>query len=77
MDVYAFDVSAQIPTVSIPLVNDETVALDFNAVYQQTFEQVKVFRLLIDYAQEPVNFSSYSLRDQASIKQRMIEIAEE
>lgn len=75
MDLFAFDVSDRLPTVRIPLIGEETVALDFNTIYQQTFEQVKVFRLVVDYTQEPVNFSSYSQHDQQYIRQKMAEIA--
>jgi hypothetical protein len=73
-DLYGFGVDDPLPDVSIPLVGDEAVALDFGSVYNRTIAQVRVFRMLADYDTEPVNFGHYRDADQSLIRQRLAQI---
>ncbi len=73
-DFYGFGVDDPIPTIHIPLAGEEVVKVDFGAVYRQTFEHVRVFRMLADYDQEPLNFERYREADQDVIRQRLAQI---
>jgi Protein of unknown function (DUF4058) len=70
--VYGFGVRDVLPTILIPLLNDERIAFDFNAVYQHTFV-ARRFHNLINYGDEPARFHTYSSADQAYIRERVAE----
>jgi hypothetical protein len=70
--VYGFGVDQVLPTIPIPLLDDEKIAFNFNAVYQHTFI-ARRFHNLIDDAEEPVRFHTYRRDDQAYIRERMAE----
>ena len=74
MNFYCFHVNEQIPALEIPLAGGESVVLDFDAVYQQTADQDRRATLLVNYAEEPANFASYSPADQQQIRQVMKQI---
>jgi len=61
--VYGVGVDMALPAVPIPLLNDEQLVFDFDAVYQYTF-MARRFHNLIDYSREPVRFGSYRREDQ-------------
>ncbi len=67
--VFGFNVDAPLPVIKIPLDGDETLAFDFNAVYQRTFESLNFFSNTrrVNYANPPLNFKSYHPDDQARI----------
>jgi Protein of unknown function (DUF4058) len=65
---HGFGVDAPIPTLPLPLADDETIDVDFQAVYTITFESLRVYSLLVDYAQLPDRFVSYQPSDQAHIE---------
>lgn len=68
---YGVNVDQVLP---IPLSGAEALDFDFDTVYQHTF-QVRRLSTLIDYAHEPVRFSTYSAAHRAIIRQRMADIA--
>lgn len=69
--VYGFDVDAPIPQVKIPLADRDTLPLNFDAVYHQTFESLPAYGQRVDYEQLPERFETYSEADQQRIKTRM------
>jgi hypothetical protein len=64
---YGFGVDVPIPKIALPLADEDTVEVDFNLVYNQTFEYSALFALTIDYAQDPPHFERYSPEDRARI----------
>lgn len=64
---YVFHVDTPLPTINIPLAGADVVNLNFGVVYNRTFESARFFRLVVDYAQDPVNLASYSPEDQTRI----------
>lgn len=64
--VYGFGVDEPLPVVPIPLLEAEQVIFDFDAVYQHTFTARRLHNL-IDYADEPHRFQTYSREDQQRI----------
>jgi hypothetical protein len=71
MLVYGFDVDTPIPArVILPLAGEDTVAVDFNAIYQHTFIAGR-WGVHLDYEQFPKNFDRYSPADQERIRQVM------
>ena len=67
MDTYGCHVDQVLPTVEIPLSNDDVFTLDFGSVYNQTYESLKAFSYRVDYDQVPDKFDSYSPEDQKRI----------
>lgn len=77
-DVFSFGIFDLPPTIAIPLDNGDVVTIDFGAIYHETFESSRFFReVLVDYTQEPVNFTSYTEADQQAIQEHMAQIAAE
>lgn len=66
-DLYEFGVESRLPKVSIPLAGDEAVTLDFQPIYNRAFAAARIFSILVDYAQNPVNFDRYSPADRVKI----------
>lgn len=73
---YGVGVDQVLPRISVPLADDDTVLVDFGTVYQQTFESRRLFKMVVDYTQEPVNMDRYSEKDQQFIRARMREITD-
>jgi len=71
MLVYIMDVDQSLPTHAvIPLVENDSIEFDFEAVYQHTFSSGR-WGIHIDYEETPRNFESYSEADQQRIRQVM------
>lgn len=68
--LYRFGINQPIPSINIPLLNDEMTTCDFDSVYQQTFEE-GFFDALLDYTKEPLNMTLYSKADQQKIREVM------
>lgn len=75
--LYDFGVDDPIPSVSIPLAGKDSTTLDFGAIYSDLFESVRVYKIIVDYEQEPVHFERYTDADQQRIRRRMKEIKEQ
>lgn len=71
---YEFGVMDAIPIIDIPLDGEDTVRVDFGAVYNQTYGK-RTFYREVDYTQLPVNFDAYSEADQQAIRDHMAAIA--
>ena len=67
---YGFNVDTPIPAPPIPLAGDETVLLDYDAVYQFSFTTGR-WGDQVDYEQPPMRLESYSEDDQQRIHDRM------
>jgi len=72
--VHGFHTDDALPTVAIPLSGAETIDFALNPVYQHTFARGR-WENLLDYAQEPIRFATYSPLDQERIRRRINEIA--
>lgn len=68
---YFFGVDQPIPKLIIPLAGEDSVPLDFGAVYDQTFQSLRIYSYQVDYAELPPNFESYTPSDQTRIQQLM------
>ena len=73
---YSFLVDVPIPKLEIPLVDDDVVVVDFDAVYQRTFSSIRAYSYRVDYDKLPENFESYSTTDQERIQKRLAKIKE-
>ncbi len=67
-DYYGFGVLDPLPTVTIPLAEQDTVAVNLGLVYNASFEKVRLFSRVVDYSQDPVDFDSYTEADRAKIR---------
>ncbi|MCC6802674.1 MAG: DUF4058 family protein [Anaerolineae bacterium] len=76
-DFYGFGVDDPLPVITIPLVGEDRVLVDLGKVYRQTFESVRVFRMLVDYAQEPAYLDRYHEKDRALIQTRLAAVRSE
>jgi len=74
ISVYSFRIEEPLPTIYVPLADDDVIAVDFDAVYNRTFESRRVFRMVIDYHLEPARFQTYSPEDQERIRAKMAAI---
>ncbi len=65
--VYQFGINQPIPTLPIPLLNEETVVCDFDAVYQEAFTRGRFDNYIHDEG-DPILMNSYALPDQQKIR---------
>lgn len=68
--VYSFGILDPIPTLNVPLADQDGIALDFNACYQQTIKR-RNFQMAIDLSQLPANFGAYASEDQARLREAL------
>ncbi len=71
---YAFHTDMPLPIINIPLAGADVVNTDFRAVYNRTFESARFFKLVADYAEDPVNLNTYTPEDQERIRQHLSRI---
>jgi len=71
VEIYGWHVNDPIPPIDIPLLGEDRVILDLDALYQTTFRSRRSFAEEIDYAVEPPRMETYSQGDQDQIRQRM------
>lgn len=71
--IYPIHVDQKLPTVDIPLNAGDTIRFNFDAPYQQTYENL-FFGDAVDYARLPLHWDSYSQDDQARILSRLLSI---
>ena len=69
-----FDVDEPIPTLTIPLNDNDQLHFDFDAPYQKTYTETLYGLELVDYRKLPLHFGRYSPADQARITNRMISV---
>jgi hypothetical protein len=68
LDLYGIGVDKPLPLVNIPLAGDDRVTMNLSDAYQKTFENARLYRLVVDYAEEPVNVDRYQPDDQMKIR---------
>lgn len=71
---YGAAIDDALPTIALPLRLNESVALDMMQVYNTAYEGSPAFRLLVDYALEPVQIERYSATDQINIQGQLSQI---
>lgn len=71
MRLYSIGIGDPLPRFAVPLMPDESVALDMQAVYDATVTTVGAFQRFLDYTQPPVAFESFSAGDRAWIQGRI------
>lgn len=72
--VYGFGVDNPIPLIDVPLLGEDRLLLNVDAVYQETFASLRIFSTLVDYAQPPAQFQTYNPADQARIQAVMARV---
>lgn len=72
--LYEIGVDDSLPQITVPLAGDDNVILDLGAVYNHTLVSSRFFRLVVDYATEPVAMHRYTTADQVRIRQRLLHI---
>lgn len=75
--IYDVFVNESLPTINLPLVGSDQVLVNFDQVYQDTYNENSFYHDEVDYAQLPARFDTYSADDQARIRARIAEIAAE
>lgn len=73
--LYGAHVDAPLRIISVPLAEGDAIAVDFDAVYNQTFESSRLFRLVVDYTNEPLRFETYAAADQQRIRDIMARVS--
>jgi hypothetical protein len=70
-------VNQPVPLVRVPLANDDVIDVDFGKAYNETYQFNPVFgEDLVDYADLPPRFDTYTPDDQARIRDVMSHIAQ-
>ncbi len=72
--IAGFDVDAPIPTLTIPLNDDDLLTFDFGPPYHRTLAEALYGLEVVDYGQLPVHFERYHARDQARIANRILAV---
>ena len=67
--IYGFRVQEKIPTLQIPLSGEDFIVIDFDEIYQQTYESLAYFSNRVDYSELPKNFETYQANDQQKIRE--------
>jgi hypothetical protein len=67
VEFYGFHVDSPLPIISIPLAGKERTEIDFGKLYRQTAEH-RIFRIVVNYEDDPVNFTGYKHEDRAKIR---------
>ena len=75
--VWGFHIDDPIPSIPIPLADDDSVTLNLETVYNHTFVSNFAFGLrIVDYEKLPEAFETYDVLDQERIRMRMKIVAE-
>jgi hypothetical protein len=64
--IYGFGVGERLPTINISLLDNDTITLYLNAIYQDTFRAGR-WNMHLDYTTVPERFDTYSAADQQRI----------
>ena len=71
--IRSLHVDDPLPTMAIPLLNDDVLEFDFGAAYDKTFTEM-LYGNEVDYNQLPLNFERYNEIDQTRIANRMLAV---
>ena len=72
--LYNVSIDTALPQVAVPLMEDETLVLDLQAVYNQTFADTRIFPMLVDYGELPANIEHFTPNDQKWIQQFLVSV---
>jgi hypothetical protein len=76
VDVYLFGINEPIPTVTLPLTENDFISFDFGLPYDFTWQKSR-FWFYVDYTQPPLRMETYSPQDQQAIYTHMQAIAQQ
>lgn len=71
LQLYGVGVLDALPVVEVPLAEDDSVLVDFGQPYNATYESLQFFRMMVDYAQEPVEMGRYWEDDRERIRSHL------
>ena len=74
--IFGFAVDEPMAAVQIPLLNADTLNVDFGGVYNETFNSLDYFSNKADYSRNPAGFEYYTPADQQKIWGRMLALAD-
>jgi hypothetical protein len=75
--VHRIGIGQPIPTLVVPLAGVDMIKVDFGSVYHRTFQSSRYYgMILVDYADLPPRFDTYTPDDQARIRDVMSHIAQ-
>jgi hypothetical protein len=69
--LYQIEVDQPLPHIVIPLSGTDTVRLDLQAAYHQTFNSNRFYGLTVNYAEPPLRFDTYAPADRTRIQRLM------
>jgi len=72
--VYGWYVQDRLPTIPIPLFEDDQIVADLNPLYQETVNE-RFLQAVVDYNELPEKFDTYQERDQQFIREKIAQIA--
>ena len=75
VQAFGFRVDTPIPTLFVPLAEDQGIVFSFDDPYQTAYERGP-WHVLVDYEQLPANFESYDTLDRQRIQARMARVAQ-
>lgn len=61
--VYNVPLEQALPQVAVPLAPDESLVLDLQTAYNQTYAGTRIFPLLVDYDKDPLDLARYRADD--------------
>ncbi|MBI5670161.1 MAG: DUF4058 family protein [Chloroflexi bacterium] len=73
---YAFYVDDPVPTIPIPLAENDEITVPLNTVYNRTYSSLRAYSFRVDYERLPERFERYSEFDQQRIHTRMALVAD-
>jgi len=73
---FAWHVEDKLPVFPILLRDGEQVIIDLGYAYNYTYENVRVFQSMLDYAVAPINIDTYTEADQQKIQSILADIRE-
>jgi hypothetical protein len=75
--IHRLGINQPIPSMRVPLANEDIIDVDFGSAYYRTFAINPFFGMrLVDYAELPPRFDTYTSEDQARIRAVMSHIAQ-
>lgn len=74
MQFYGFKVENPIMPIRVPLAHEDSITVDFGAIYNRTFASNSAHAKRANYAREPLAFEVFSHADQLRIWARMLAV---
>lgn len=78
IEYFAWHVNDPLPVIPIKLLGNDNVIIDLGHVYNRTYELIRFYHQnIIDYAEQPLNFDTYTETDQQKIMAMLSGIREQ